>query len=162
MSETLTLKCLIISLILEDDFLADADAINIMEDLMNTLSKDWDVIQVGHCAGRWACSKFVNKNICLAKKIMIPCVHGYIIKNKKVAHEMFRLGNRPSPVLADDYFEGNNLNRYIIFPYIFSQLKKIKPDPGSGGGEWPPLANGSLEHMIFAKFIDNKKVEKRN
>lgn len=110
------------TLILEDDFLADADATSLIKEVFDNIPKDWDVVHVGHCVEKWICSKFLSDNICLAKRNMVPCLHGYIEKNCTVASELFKSGNSPVPILADDFHHKNNLNRYVIFPFVFSQF----------------------------------------
>ena len=140
-------------LILEDDFLADGDAIKLIKKFVNRVSNDWDLLYVGHCDKSSKCRrrKAIKRGVCITDK-MVVCAHAYLLRNATVAARLFETGNSPSPMLADFYFQYADLNRYMIFPHIFSQRKNIAADVKSDGGIFTALVNNTIETLVARKF----------
>lgn len=139
------------SLILEDDFVADGNAIDLMNKYISQLSKDldWDLLYVGHCDAVQRCSLFLDKTkkLCFTN-VRVNCLHGYVLKNKKVAETLFKAGNLLKPVNADQIFELSKAKRFMAFPPIFKQRKNIKADVASKSGIHPALLNNTIEVII--------------
>lgn len=144
-----------LSLILEDDFVADGNAISLVNKYIHLLSKEknWDLLYVGHCDSPSRCKKFLDKkkSICLTET-RIYCTHAYLIKNKSVAKKIFNAGNLIKPVNADYFFDKANIKRYVVFPHIFKQRKNIKADINSRGGIYDLLLNNTIEQILETKF----------
>ena len=140
-------------LILEDDFLADGDAIKLMKKFANSVPNDWDLLYVGHCDNSSKCQRHtgLRGEFCLANQLVI-CTHAYLLRNASVAMKLFKSGNSPSPILADFYFQTAGLKRYMIFPHIFSQRKNIASDVKSDGGIFTALLNDTIKTLINQKF----------
>ena len=140
-------------LVLEDDFLADGNAINLMQNFVKSVPSDWDLLYVGHCESRDRCTSFINilRNICLTEKL-VYCTHAYLLKNKEVARKLFVRGNSPVPLVADHYYQSAGLKRYMIFPHIFKQRKNIRADINSGGGYFTNLLNDTIELLVNKHF----------
>lgn len=140
------------SLIFEDDFIADGNAISLITDNLKSLPDDWDLFYAGHCDSRDRCERYFGYDVCKAKsEDKVVCVHAYIVKNKSVAKKLFDAGNVKEPVNADYFFQLAKINRFMTFPSIFSQRKYISADIGSGGGIFMPLRNNSIEKMLIDK-----------
>ncbi len=137
-------------LVFEDDFLADGDAINQVEKALKLLPFNWGLFYAGHCHGRsgTAFQKFGKYSINKLGKELVPCTHAYLINGAKFAKEYLETGNTKKLELADFVVQASSMSRYIIYPFIFSQLKEIKADIQSGGGSWPELVNKSLSHDV--------------
>ena len=140
-----------ISLILEDDFIADGNVIELVNRYLAQLEKnhEWDLLHAGHCDSKEKCKYFLNENesICYTEE-RVFCTHAYIVKNKAAAKKLFNAGNRELPVLADFFFETADLKRYMVFPHIFKQRKNIEADIKSEGGIHEELLNNSLELIV--------------
>lgn len=138
-----------ISLILEDDFIADGNAISLINEKLKLLPQDWDLFYVGHCDTKSKCRRYLSGDVCQANaNDIVVCLHAYIVKNKSAAKKLFDAGNMKKPVLADFFFQLAHVDRYLIFPSIFTQRKNINADIGSGGGNFLPLKNNSIENLL--------------
>lgn len=147
-----------LSLILEDDFIADGNAIELVNKNLEKLSEnnEWDLLYVGHCDFKKRCKKYLDPSKTICKTISrIYCTHAYVLKNKSVAKVLFNAGNQATPVIADHYFEKTGLQRYIIFPHIFKQRKSIIGDINSPGGYHTDLLNKTIENLVNTNFPTN-------
>lgn len=144
-----------LSLILEDDFIADGMAIELINKNLMKLHKkyDWDLVYVGHCHNRARCQNYLDNSKEICKTVVrVYCTHAYILKNKSAAIKLFNAGNLKVPIIADHYYENTNLNRYMIFPHIFKQRKSIKADINSYGGYHTDLLNKTFENLLAKLF----------
>ena len=139
------------SLILEDDFVADGNAIELVNKYLAQLEKnhEWDLFYAGHCDSRVNCHRYLDatRKICSTVK-QTPCAHAYIVKNKSAAKKLLDAGNLKEPVNADYFFETAGLKRYMVFPHIFKQRKNIVADVKSEGGIHEELLDNSLELIV--------------
>lgn len=138
-------------LILEDDFVADGDAVSLIASAINKLPFNWDLLYVGHCDTRGCCENYLDRkyDMCKCRKNQpIGCTHGYMLRNYSVASRIFERGNSEEPLLADLYYDKTTLNRFIVFPHIFSQRKSILADVKSEGGVFTELRNSTLKDLV--------------
>lgn len=147
------------TLILEDDFIADGSVTSKIEDALKKLPVDWDILYVGHCDQKKKCNTFLDhdENICLTRREVF-CATGYLLRNREVAKILFEKGNNKKPLVADRYFHKSGLNIYLIFPHLFKQRKNIDADINSPGGYFTFLANDTFEKSISTI---GKKTRKR-
>lgn len=141
------------SLIFEDDFLADGSAIQLMNDYIKQLPSDWDLLYVGHCDGRHVCKNYLNseKSLCYSEALVV-CVHAYLLKSKSVAKKLFDTANSIEPTNADFYFQKAGIKTYVVFPHIFTQRKNIKADINSPYGMFSKLNNDSIANLVNKLF----------
>lgn len=138
-------------LILEDDFVADGDAVSLIDSAINKLPSNWDLLYVGHCDTRARCGNYLDRefDICKCRQNQpVGCTHGYLLRNYTVASRIFEQGNSEEPLLADLYYDKTTLNRFIVFPHIFSQRKSIMADVKSEGGVFTELRNSTLKALV--------------
>lgn len=141
------------SLVFEDDFLADGSAIETMNKQINRLPSDWDLVHFGHCEGRWRCVRYLDREqtLCQARNMVI-CTHAYLLRTRSSAKKLFDTGNRIPPTNADFFFHLAGINRYMVFPPTFSQRKNIVADTNSPFAPLTPLSNNTIEVLVNKIF----------
>ena len=141
-------------LVFEDDFLADGDAFNKLTKALKKLPVDWGLFYAGHCYSRSGkhFKDFDGYTINKLDKNLVPCAHAFVINGAKYASQFFEVGNTAKLGLADFIVQQSSMSRYILYPYLFSQLRAIKADVKSGGGVWRPMLNQSLSDEVSLKL----------
>jgi hypothetical protein len=116
----------------------------------------------GHCHGYSGAhfKKIDNYSIRKLNKELVACAHAFLINGAKYANEFFEVGNTGKLALADFIVQKTSMPRYIIYPYLFSQLKTIKADVQSGGGVWRPMLNESLANEVKKQLSQGYFIDK--
>lgn len=142
-------------LILEDDFAADGDALTKTEEFIKMFPKDWDMFYAGHCHSRIPCREYSASShfACKIGNQEIPCAHAYVVNGARAAQKIYTAGNTAKLKLADLFAQKANVKRYIIYPYLFSQLRKVQADVQSSGGHWYKLVNSTLLQDVKKNII---------
>lgn len=140
------------ALILEDDFLADGMAFKDLPRFISMLPADWDVFYPGHCESQGTCGTYLasEKRICKARGC-VACTQSFMVNGAKAALKMYNAANKPRLQLADMYAHSAEMNRYVLFPSIFTQQKRylsVNSDISSGGGVWTPLTNTTIAELL--------------
>lgn len=145
-------------LILEDDFVADGNALETMRTVLTKLPTDWGILYVGHCHPNThnGCFNVAGHEICKAVEL-IPCSHAILVNGSQAAKKMFQAGNDGDDHNSDFFAQKTDLKRYIMHPYIFKQLREIKADVASPGGTWVRMKNETVADIVRAKFLDTAK-----
>lgn len=139
-------------LILEDDFLADGMVFKVLPEFLAKLPDDWDLFYPGHCESQWTCGSYLESDsrICKAKEC-VSCAHSYVVNGARVARKLYDALNQPQFQLADLVAHKTDMNRYVLFPSMFTQLKRylsVDSDIGSEGGTWAPLTNTTIAELL--------------
>lgn len=139
-------------LILEDDFLADGLAFRDLPRFVAQLPADWDVFYPGHCAPKNTCGTYLEseQRICKPKGI-VSCTQSFMVNGAKAAQKLYNAVNKQHFLLADQYGHLIDINRYVLFPSIFTQVKRylsVESDIKSEGGAWTPLVNGTIANLL--------------
>lgn len=145
-------------MIMEDDFLADGMAFKVLPELLSKLPVDWDLFYPGHCASKGTCKSYLEseKRICKAKG-PVECAHAFIVNGARAAQKMYDALNKPDFQLADYVAQKTDMNRYALFPSMFTQMKRymsVSSDIGSGGGYWGTLTNTTIANLL-KKHVGN-------
>ncbi len=145
-------------LILEDDFAADGEAIKKTLEIIDLLPKDWGLFYAGHCHSFRPANQFIHNGyqVALLNNEEVPCTHAYVVNGAAAAKKLFEAGNTAELYLADLFAQKSQLKRFIIYPYLFSQLKEIESDINSLGGNWHELRNDTLRQKVLQTFLLNK------
>ena len=149
-------------LVLEDDFLADGEAFLKLEKILPLLPKEWDLFYAGHCHGYITDLPGRDQNghkIFELDNRLVFCTHAYVINGATAATKYYQAANTFSIEVADWVAHKANLNRYIIYPYLFSQIKEVNADIQSPGGAWHRLKNESISlnvKKLIQHMSDNK------
>lgn len=99
-------------------------------------------------------------NMCHVGNRLIACAHAYVVNGAEVAKKLYAAGNTKKLALADFFAQKAKLDRYIIYPYLFSQVKQIEADVKSPGGAWYALRNQTIFAQvkeIVSGFYSAKK-----
>lgn len=142
-------------LILEDDFGADAEAIVKTENVIEMLPADWSLFYAGHCHYPTN-SYFVNYDGHYIGEVddeLVPCSHAYVVNGAEAAKKFLDAGNTEKLELADFFAQKAQARRFIIYPFLFTQLREIPADIKSEGGTWYTMKNESLLQEVKQKFI---------
>ena len=142
-------------LILEDDFAADGDALRKTERFLKMFPSDWDLFYAGHCQAPMKCEQYVTKDYvaCQLANEEVSCAHAYVVNGAKSAQKLYNAGNTPKLALADFFAQKAQAKRFIIYPYLFSQLRQVEADVQSEGGAWYRLRDDSLVKKVVNKFL---------
>lgn len=148
-------------LIMEDDFLADGMAFKVLPVLLSKLPADWDIFYPGHCESQSTCGSYLaaDRRICKSRG-PVACAHSFMVNGTRVAQKMYDALNQPHFQLADLVAQKTDMNRYVLFPSMFTQIKRymsVSSDIGSGGGVWAPLTNTTIADLMKKHVGNNVK-----
>ncbi len=146
-------------LVLEDDFVADGDAIEKTLEIAALLPSDWGIFYAGHCHTLMDPNHLTHNDygVTLLADELVPCAHAYLLNGVSAAKALFDAGNTSKLELADFFAQKSELKRFIIYPFLFSQIKEVEADIKSEGGAWYQLKDDSLRQEVFDAFVKANK-----
>lgn len=111
-------------LILEDDIYFYLEFKYLIKDILQRLPDDWEVFACGHCYTTWDLDFDTGiENVYKVKDFL--CLHGYIIRNSKVAKKIISHLNVGNFVVVDIVIKNmvinKQLNVYAILPELIRQ-----------------------------------------
>ncbi|CAG8572404.1 22576_t:CDS:1 [Dentiscutata erythropus] len=145
------------ALILEDDIDIELNITDIMAEVHQNLPYDWDMLYLGHCAGRQSEYFETDLTVHVLHKTGKPeCTHAYAVSAKGAKKLLEKLDiNNPTHNIDEDISSlimANEITSYSIVPYIIIQFKGASDlsdvSPGILG-ETYPLMNPTLRFLGY-------------
>lgn len=115
--------------IFEDDIEYNADYYDKLEEIMNTVPKDWEFLQFGHCWNNCLTMTKVESTKYLFITSNPLCGDSYAITKqgaKKILDNIGIIGNDAIDVIMKNLMNDKKLKLYTVYPRVFNQMKAIK------------------------------------